>query len=341
MEKAAHILIVDDNVMNLQVAERILKDNYKTSCVTSGKKALAFLEKKIPDLILLDVHMPDMNGFEVMKQLKAQEKYREIPVIFLTADNDTQTEIRGFNVGAQDFITKPFVKEIMIRRMARVIEHDRLQKNLQREVEIQTKKAEERKKKLERMSFQIIQALASAVDAKDAYTNGHSMRVAKYASAIAERMGMNQQEQEDIYYMGLLHDIGKIGVDDRIITKPDKLTDEEYEKMKNHTTIGAEILSNVSEIPELVLGARGHHERYDGTGYPNGIKGEEIPLEARMIAVADAYDAMASKRSYRDILPQKIVREEIAKGRGTQFDPEVTDIMLALMDDDTEYKMHE
>lgn len=339
--KLPHILIVDDDMMNLQVAQKMLQEGFRTSGVQSGAEALTFLEKNETNLILLDLHMPEMNGFEVIDRLKENEKYREIPVVFLTADNDKEAEIQGFLVGAMDFITKPFVKEIMVRRVSRILELDRLQKHLQQEVEKQTRIAEERKRKVERLSMQIIKTLASTIDAKDKYTNGHSLRVAEYSKSLAERMGKSTQEQEDIYYMGLLHDIGKIGVPDEIINKPSRLTDEEYEAIKRHPVIGAEILKNVSEIPGLGFGTRGHHERYDGKGYPDGLKGPEIPLEARIIAVADAYDAMASKRSYRDALPQTVVREEITKGCGTQFDPEIAKIMLELIDEDTQYLMHE
>ena len=187
----------------------------------------------------------------------------------------------------------------------------------------------------------MIQALAGTVDAKDRYTNGHSMRVAKYASEIAMRMGLSQQEQENIYYTGMLHDIGKIGVPDEIINKPGRLTDEEFAIIKTHPVIGSEILKNITEIPGMYLGTRGHHERYDGKGYPDGLAGEEIPLQARIIAVADSYDAMTSHRSYRKLLPQEVVRREIEQGKGTQFDPEIADIMLRMIDADINFTMHE
>lgn len=335
------ILVIDDDIMNLRIAEDMLGEDFQISSVKSGEEAFAFLEKSSTDLILLDIHMPKMDGFELIRRLKESEQYCKIPVIFLTADENKEAEIRGLELGAMDFITKPFVKEIMLHRINRILELDRLQKNLQQEVEQQTRTAEARKQKVERLTLQIIKALASTVDAKDKNTNGHSVRVAGYSKAIAKRLGLNSQEQEDIYYMGLLHDIGKIGIPDGIIKKPAELTDEEFMTIKRHPIIGAEILKNVSEIPRLGLGTRSHHEQYDGNGYPDGLKGKEIPLEARIIAVADSYDAMASSRSYHDILQQDTVREEIVKGRGTQFDPEIADIMLELIDEDTEYKMHE
>lgn len=340
-ESLEHILVVDDDVMNLRIAEKMLKGQFRVECVDSGEKALEFLKDRIPDLLLLDLHMPGMDGFEVMKRVQADTRWSSIPIIFLTADDDKDTEVRGFKEGALDFITKPFVADIMIQRVNRILELDHLQKNLQQEVEKQTFKAEERRRKVERMSLQIMRTLAGTIDAKDKYTNGHSTRVAEYAREIARRVGKNEKEQEDIYFMGLLHDIGKIGIPDEIINKTSNLTDEEYETIRSHPVIGSDILKNISELPEIGIGARWHHERYDGKGYPDGLKGEEIPEAARMIGVADAYDAMASKRSYRDVLPQEVVRSEIEKGKGNQFDPYFVDVMLSMIDDDTQYRMRE
>lgn len=188
---------------------------------------------------------------------------------------------------------------------------------------------------------QTVEALASAVDAKDSYTHGHSARVAKYAKKIAHLSGMTEEECDDIYLAGLLHDIGKIGISDEIINKKGKLTNEEFSVIKQHPVLGDEILANIQMSPYLSVGARHHHERYDGKGYPDNLKGEDIPQIARIIAVADAYDAMTSKRSYRDLIPQMYVREELVKGMGTQFDPEYAKIMIHLLDKDEEYKMKE
>lgn len=340
-EKAGHILIVDDDSMNLKIAERMLSDRFVIDGVTSGREALQFVKESLPELILLDLHMPDMDGFEVMDELRKNPETGKIPIVFLTADSDREVEIQGFKKGAQDFIVKPFVADIMIQRVSRILELSRLQNDLQKEVEKETRKAEERRRQVERLSDQIISALAETIDAKDTYTNGHSLRVAKYSVEIARRAGKPQEEQERIYYMGMLHDIGKIGIPDSIITKNSSLSEKEYYVTRKHPEIGAEILENISEIPDLGVGARWHHERYDGTGYPDGLKGTDIPEAARIIAVADAYDAMASKRSYRDVLPQKDVYDEINKGKGTQFDPVFADIMLQMIDEDTDYQMRE
>ena len=228
--------------------------------------------------------------------------------------------------------------QLLIKTLA---ELDDLRKNLQIEVKKQTKAAEDRREKVERLSEQVILTLAKTIDAKDKYTNGHSERVAAYSREIAKRMGMSEQEQQEIYYMGLLHDIGKIGISDAIINKTEKLTDEEYQMILKHPEIGGEILATISELPGISIGAKYHHEKYDGTGYPGKVVGEDIPLQARIIGIADAYDAMASKRSYRDVLPQQVVYEEIKKGKGTQFGPECADIMLQMIDEDKDYQMCE
>ena len=199
----------------------------------------------------------------------------------------------------------------------------------------------EQERKTARLTREFMMALAKAVDAKDHYTSGHSFRVAKYAKEIARRMGKTSKEQEDIYTMGLLHDIGKIGIPKAIINKKGKLTDEEFQKIREHPVLGQEILKYVEELPGLATGARWHHERYDGRGYPDGLSGEGIPEEARIICVADAYDAMTSNRAYSDIRPQSDVRAEIVRCRGTQFDPALADIMIQMIDDDKRYRMRE
>lgn len=196
-------------------------------------------------------------------------------------------------------------------------------------------------KKMQLMFEQTASALASAIDAKDKYTHGHSSRVAIYSEKIARLSGKSAEECQDIFFSALLHDVGKIGIPDSVLNKEGKLTDEEFAIIKTHPVIGQQILSSISDSPSLSIGAHHHHERYDGKGYPDGLKGEDIPGIARIISVADAYDAMTSKRSYRDPMPQHIVREEIVKGSGTQFDPEYASAMLHLIDLDTEYDMIE
>ena len=201
--------------------------------------------------------------------------------------------------------------------------------------------AEKRRESVERLSIQMINALANTIDAKDSYTNGHSTRVAKYSVMIAKKMGYDKEQINLVEYTALLHDIGKIGVPREIINKPSRLTDDEYEIIKTHPAIGSKTLEGITEIPDIAIGARYHHERFDGRGYPDGLTGTDIPEIARIIGVADAYDAMTSNRSYRELLSQEIVRGEIEKGKGTQFDPDIADVMLSIIDEDTEYNFHE
>ena len=208
-----------------------------------------------------------------------------------------------------------------------------------RKLEIEYYKEEQQK--LRTMFEQTAGALATAIDAKDRYTHGHSTRVAMYSTQIAREAGKSEEECDEVYFAALLHDVGKIGISDAIINKNGKLTDAEYAEIKLHPVYGSQILSNIHQSPYLSIGAHYHHERYDGKGYPEGLKGEEIPDAARIISVADAYDAMTSKRSYRAPMPQQIVREEMIKGIGTQFDPEYARIMVHLMDMDPDYRMCE
>lgn len=218
---------------------------------------------------------------------------------------------------------------------------DRIKSELEEKVAEENRILEERENKLSNLTMQMMSALTKAVDAKDRYTSGHSSRVAYYSRLLSKQLGMSKEEQDDIYKMGLLHDVGKIGVPRKIINKPGRLTDEEFDIMRSHPVKGYEILSRITAMPGISKGARWHHERPDGKGYPDHLKAEDIPFEAKIIAVADSYDAMTSFRSYRGVMPQEAVREQIVKGRGTQFDEKVADAMLVLIDEDRDYLMRE
>ena len=330
------IVVVDDDIMSLKIVNRIFdKAGMEGLYLHSGKELSAFLEEgSLPDLFLLDVHMPDANGFDLLKRIKADPVFCGVPVVFLTGDEDVKTETEGLHAGAADFIRKPFAAEVLLKRVRNTIELKRLHNDMEQEIRVKTEK-------LSRAYLQIVQALAASVDAKDRYTHGHSSRVASYSREIARRLGYSKTQQDTIYMMGLLHDVGKIGIQDAIINKKGRLTDEEYAAIKTHPSVGAEILKNISDFPELMIGARWHHERYDGNGYPDGLSGEDIPETARIIAVADTYDAMTSNRSYRGAMPQEKVRQEIARCSGSQFDPRFAKIMLQMIDEDTEYRMRE
>lgn len=216
-----------------------------------------------------------------------------------------------------------------------------LANNMASEINKQTHLLEKQANEVQSISLQAMVAMAAAIDAKDTYTNGHSERVARYAKMIAERAGKSPEEQDEIFFVALLHDVGKIGIPDEIINKPSHLTDEEFDVIKSHPTIGYGILKKIENHPEVATGALYHHERYDGSGYPKGIAGTEIPEVARIIAVADAYDAMTSDRSYRVLMSRSAVLEEIRKGRGTQFDPAFADIMVDIIEEDSGYSLHE
>ncbi|MBP5276650.1 MAG: response regulator [Lachnospiraceae bacterium] len=330
------VVVVDDDIINLKLAGSILSSNgIHTTAIKSGQALLNYVDNDVPDLILLDVKMPDLDGYETLKILRQKDgNASTTPVIFLTADESEEAESRGLSLGAMDFIKKPFTPEVLALRVKSSLELIRLQKSLSIEVE---RKTEENRN----LFIHVVQSIADAIDAKDAYTNGHSSRVAEYSKEIAKRAGFSNEMQSNIYIAALLHDAGKIGIRDSVINKPGKLTDEEFEEIKSHPTKGAKILENISEMPMLAVGAKCHHERYDGTGYPQGLKGEKIPQVARIIAVADAYDAMSSYRSYRDVLPQSEIVSEINEGIGTQFDPRFAEIMLNMIEEDIDYKMKE
>ena len=334
--KPTHVVVVDDVKENIISAGKILSDNgMDVTGITSGEKLLDFVKTERPDIILLDIYMPKMDGFETLKKLREMEDGEdEIPVIFLTGSDDYKSEMKGLQLGAMDFIKKPFAPDVLTLRVRNTVELVKLQKDLSSEVR---KKSAEN----ESLSFHLVQTLAEAIDAKETYTNGHSTRVAQYSKEIARRYGYSRKDQDDIYMMGLLHDVGKIGVPDEVINKTARLNDEEFALIKKHPVIGFNILNKIKEMPRLQIGAHWHHERFDGKGYPDGLAQDEIPEEARIIAVADAYDAMTSYRSYRDVLPQDIVAGEIEKGKGKQFDPVFADIMLEIISEDVVYGLRE
>lgn len=334
-EREEWVVVVDDDRTNQILAENVLKkQKLEVTTLSSGEDLLEQMKDRKPDLILMDIKMPGIDGLETFRQMKRAYPEMAPPVIFLTADDSMEAEAKCLELGAVDFVTKPFTPDVLTLRVKHTLELVHLQRNLSDAVARKTRENE-------RLSMHVVQTLAEAIDAKDEYTNGHSTRVADYSREIARRYGYTSRQQEEIYMMGLLHDVGKIGIPDSVINKPGKLTPDEYEVIKTHSRVGARILRKIEEMPKLVEGARWHHERYDGKGYPDGLVGDSIPEEARIIAVADAYDAMSSRRSYRDILLQDKVRSEIENGKGGQFDPAFADIMLAMIDEDPDYRNRE
>jgi len=320
------ILVVDDSAANLKFVESALQNTYKLILVKSGEQALKYLQKNSVDLVLLDILMPQMDGFEVYTEIRKTENNANVPVVFLTADADADNEIKCLEMGAVDFIRKPFIPEVVLNRINHIIQLDEFNKKLE-------EKVKEKTIQIEQLSFEVISTIASMIEAKDSYTKGHSVRVAEYSAMLAEELGWSEEAVQNLKYVALLHDIGKVGIPDRVLNKPGKLTESEFNIIKSHTTIAGDILRDIQTITDVDAGAKYHHERYDGKGYPCGLVGEHIPEVARIIGIADAYDAMNSKRVYRESLPFDIIRDEIEKGRGAQFDPRFTDVFLKLMDE--------
>lgn len=300
------ILIVDDEPANLRVLKQILQQDYRLIFAKSGTEALRLAHSKIPNLILLDIMMPDITGLEVCKQLKADTNTNKIPVIFVTALNDHTDEAQGLELGAVDYITKPVSAAVV---KARVATH------------LSLVQADE----LRRTRLQIIQRLGHAAEYKDNETGMHVMRMSHYSQVIALAYGFSEQKADDLLHAAPMHDLGKIGIPDSIMLKPGKLTEAEFEIMKTHPLIGANILgeddSDLITLAKTV--ALTHHEKYNGTGYPHGLIGEEIPIEGRIVALADVFDALTSVRPYKDAWPVQEAMDFIKSQSGLHFDPEL------------------
>ena len=336
------LLLVDDNELFRQESAYVLSMNYDVEEAGSGEEMYQKLDSGfIPDLILLDVYMPGADGHRVIKDLRDNERYGDIPVAFMTADNTPESVAKGFREGASEYITKPINREIVEARINRVLHLSRLQKSLQHEVRLRTMADKERNQRVATLFEQIVNALANTITAKDAYTRGHSDRVAKYAVMIAENLQYDQEKLTYVRYAGMLHDIGMIGIPTSLVNKPEKLTEEEYATVKKHTNIGSDILKGITAVPDIAGGAKWHHERYDGTGYPDRLKAMDIPEIARILAVADAYDSMTSDRAFRSRMTQQQVMNELEKGIGKQFDPVFANIMLEIIKNDVDFELRE
>jgi len=326
-EKQATILIVDDEEMVRRLLhQKLSSEGYQCQEADGAAQALDKLSSNAVELVLLDIRMPGKSGVELLPEIKAS--YPDTAVIMATAITDTNIAIQCMKQGAYDYLTKPFNLDEVVLSVDRALEKRRLelenrdyQQHLEQKVEAQARKI--------RASFlSAITALAYALEAKDKYTSGHSQRVAEISVAIAKEMGLSQHSTERIRQAGLIHDIGKIGVRESVLNKPDHLTDEEFQHVKEHCEMGEHILAPIVEDEEILKVVRHHHERYDGTGYPNRLSGEQIPLGARILAVADTYDAMTSERPYRGAMSDETAYAEIESGKRTQFDPEVAGAFL-------------
>ncbi len=342
MPDSKRILIVDDEEINLKLLEAMLHPmGYTIYKAKNGKEALRKVKENNVDLILLDIMMPEMNGYEVAKILKEDEETRLIPIVMVTALSDLDSRVKALEVGADDFLSKPVDKTELrarVKSLLKVKEYNdhmkEYQKRLEEEVKERTKELRKAFEKIKRLSLDTIYRLSKAAEYKDEETGQHIMRVSNYAAAIAKEMGLGDKVAEALLYATPMHDIGKIGIPDHILLKPGRLTPEEFEIMKRHTLIGAEILhgaeSGFLKLGEII--ALTHHERWDGKGYPRGLKGREIPLAGRIVAISDVFDALISKRPYKEPYPVekslKIIKEE----RGSHFDPEVVDAFFKIID---------
>lgn len=321
------VLVVDDTPQNIDVLVGILRDFYKVRAATTGERALIAIENDRPDLILLDVMMPGMDGYEVCTRLKANPETSEIPVIFVTARIDEDDQLKGFEVGAVDYITKPVSPSLV---MARVSTHLALYDH-NRSLEEAVRR---RTHDLEATRLKVIQTLGRAAEYKDNETGNHVIRMSEYSRILAEAAGLGVEKSRQIQAAAPMHDVGKIGIPDSILQKPGKLDPDEMAIMRQHCEIGADILSGTDyELLKLAkLLALGHHERWDGTGYPGGISGENIPLEARIVAIADVFDALTVARPYKKAWDIEDAFAFLKDQRGLHFDPELVDIFLEQRD---------
>lgn len=330
------ILIVDDEEPIRDVLAGLLESaGYQCTTAPNGSEGLKKLESGGFALVLSDILMPEMNGLQFLMQVRQRDP--DLPVILVTAMHDISAAIGAIRSGAYDYLLKPFERDQLHLSVRRALEHRRLvlenrsyQAGLERLVEERTRQLSETLEELEQSYDYTLEALGGALDLKDAETEGHCQRVTAYTILIAQAMGVESTELGHIARGAFLHDIGKMGVPDRILRKPGPLTDEERQVMRRHCEIGHAVLKNIPYLKQAAEIVLTHQENYDGSGYPRGLRGEEIPIGARIFAVADAFDAMISDRPYRKAMPMKTAIEEIRRSCGTQFDPRVVEVFMAV-----------
>ncbi|MDQ7822310.1 MAG: two-component system response regulator [Candidatus Eremiobacteraeota bacterium] len=335
------VLIVDDTEANIDILVESLGDDFELRVAMDGQSALDQVAEEVPDIILLDIMMPGMDGYEVCEKLKAAHRTRLVPVIFLTAMTEAQDEKKGLDLGAVDYITKPFNPGLVKARVRNHLELKRYRDHLEDLVA-------ERTKEITLMQEVIIESLAGLAEYRDPETGGHIRRTKNYVLLLAKHLMehnkyldvLNRETVELLYMSAPLHDIGKVGVPDSILMKPGKLTDEEFAEMKKHTIYGRDAimtaLKRLGENSFLRFAreiAESHQEKWDGSGYPNGLKGEDIPVSGRLMAIADVYDALISKRVYKMPFTHSKAVGIIREGRGTHFDPGMVDAFLELQEE--------
>ncbi|MCL1818030.1 MAG: response regulator [Spirochaetaceae bacterium] len=349
MEDTRHkIIMVDDNMANLTMGRNMLKTFYEVYPAPSAVKLFEILENVLPDLVLLDIDMPEINGYEAIKRMKADSRFADIPVIFLTAMSDESSELEGFDLGAVDYISKPFSGPRLLKRIANHLLIVQQRKDLLASraalkdyadnLEI---KVSEKTHEVINLQNSVLATVADLVEFRDKLTGGHVARTTLYLKALTEELVREKIYADEIKEWNMdfflssaqLHDVGKIAITDNILNKPGKLTPEEFEIMKTHVTVGVDaierIMHNTEEhafLNHAFLVAGSHHEKWDGTGYPVGLKGKNIPLEGRLMAIADVYDALISERPYKKAFPHGESCKIIEDSAGTHFDPALVDI---------------
>ncbi|MDL2236641.1 response regulator [Christensenellaceae bacterium OttesenSCG-928-K19] len=342
------IMLVDDNVTNLVIGKNVLSDKYDVFTIPSGEKLFKLLEKTTPDLILLDIEMPEMNGYDVIRRLKEGEGTKHIPVIFLTAKNDTGSELEGLSLGAIDYISKPFSPPLLLKRIDLHLLVEDQKRELKDYNDNLQEMVKEKTKTVVTLQNAVLQTVAELVECRDDITGGHIERTQHYLRILVNALidkgiyleEMGEWKDNDFFFQSAqLHDVGKIAIKDSILMKPGKLSENEFEEMKEHTTFGGKVIDKIGKSTEekaflahAKVFAETHHERWDGTGYPLGMSGKEIPLEGRLMAIADVYDALISERPYKEALTHGEAVEIIVAGKGTHFDPVLTDLFLSVAD---------
>jgi putative two-component system response regulator len=347
---ACSVLVVDDTEANVDILVEVLGDLYDVSVAIDGESALQAVAESPPDIVLLDIMMPGIDGYEVCRRLKADQRYAMIPVVFLTAMTEIENKTRGFELGAVDYVTKPFE---VLEVQARVKTHLSLvlaRRELERQNEILEVKVAERTHELALTQDVTVHSLATLCETRDNETGGHILRTQRYVKALAQRLSAHPRFAaqltpatiELLFKCAPLHDIGKVGVPDAILLKPGRLTDDEFTIMRTHCELGYEALMKSEKLflaedrPSFLAHAKdiasAHHEKYDGSGYPRRLAGDAIPVSARLMAIADVYDALICKRVYKPAMPHEQAVAIIAKDAGTHFDPDMVEAFLAIQD---------
>lgn len=331
MTEKGSILAVDDTPASLKLLSDILREEgYNVRAAINGELAVTSAISNPPELVLLDVRMPGMDGFDVCRRLKANPRTSEVPVIFVSAVSETEDKVRGFDLGAVDFVTKPYQREELLARVHTHLEVRRLRNHLEELVWARTRELRESERKLRRSLLDSISAIAATIEMRDPYTAGHQRRVADLATTIARELRLSEEQIEGLYLASTVHDIGKIRIPAEILSKPGKLTEAEFSLIKQHSEAGYEILKAIDFPWPIATAVLQHHERMDGSGYPNGLRNGEALLEARILAVADVVEAMVSHRPYRAGLGVDAALEEITRHRSVRYDSDVVDACLKL-----------